>query len=264
MGALTLLLFAMLGQDFTCPMDPDVHVKGPGKCPKCGMRLEARIIEPIEYPTTFTFRTPHLAIEVKDPKTGRPVTDFETVHERSMHLFVLSSDLEYFAHIHPENGKIDLALPKPGTYKLGADFYPRGGTPQFIEHFLTTPGYARPLSESVAHLKADLGVQTGESLKVSLRMDPEVPIPGKKTMMFFKLDPADGLEQYLGAWAHALYASEDLVDMVHTHPMYADGGPEMQFDVYFPRPGMYRMWVQFQRLGKVNTVAFTVPVRELR
>ncbi len=31
--------------DFTCPMDPDVRSKVPGKCPRCGMKLEARIAE---------------------------------------------------------------------------------------------------------------------------------------------------------------------------------------------------------------------------
>jgi multidrug efflux pump subunit AcrA (membrane-fusion protein) len=28
--------------DYTCPMHPDVHSAGPGKCPKCGMDLEPR------------------------------------------------------------------------------------------------------------------------------------------------------------------------------------------------------------------------------
>ena len=259
-----LLALAFVAQDFTCPMDPDVHLKGPGKCPRCGMTLEARIIEPVEYPTTFTFHAPQLTIDVKDPKTRKPVTDFEMVHERPMHMFVVSSDLSYFGHIHPENGKIDLNLPKPGNYKIAVDFYPKGGTPQFIEHYLTTPGYTKPLSENPVHLLPDLGPQTGENLKVSLTMDPAEPIPGKKTLLFFKLEPGDGIEQYLGAWAHALVVSDDLIDMEHTHPTYASGGPDVQFDYYFPRAATYRMWIQFQRAGKINTVAFTIPVKELK
>ena len=245
-------------------MDPDIHAKGPGKCPRCGMKLEARIIEPVEYPTTFTFRAPHLAIEIKDPKTGLPVTSFETVHEKLMHLFVVSSDLSYFAHIHPQNGKIDLDLPKPGNYKVAADFYPKGGTPQFVESYLTTPGFTKPLSETLGKLTSDLTPKTGENLKVSLTMEPAEPIPGKKTLLFFKLEPGYGIEQYIGAWAHGLVVSDDLIDMWHTHPTIADGGPEVQFDIYFPRAATYRIWVQFQRLGKVNTVSFTVPVKELR
>jgi hypothetical protein len=249
--------------DFICPMDPGVHSKTAGKCPICGMRLEARIIEPVEYPTSFTFHPPHLSIEVHDPKTGKPVHDFELVHEKPMHLFVVSSDLEYFAHIHPQDGQIDLALPHAGTYKLAADFYPAAGMPQFIERFITTPGYEKPLTGGMAHLMPDLTAKTGENLTVSLTMDPPEPIPGKKTLLFFKLEPGDGIERYLGAWSHMLFASDDLIDTIHTHPTIADGGSQVQFDVYFPRAATYRIWVQFQRLGKVNTVSFTVPVKAL-
>ena len=89
------------------------------------------------------------------------------------------------------------------------------------------------------------------------------PIAGTKTMMFFKLNPAEGIEKYIGAWGHMLAASDDLIDLIHTHPFIADGGPDMQFNVYFPRPRTYRVWVQFQRKGVVNTAYFDIPVHEL-
>jgi hypothetical protein len=64
-----------------------------------------------------------------------------------------------------------------------------------------------------------------------------------------------------------LAASADLIDMVHGHPTAAiddsgGGAKDLQFDMAFPRSGVYRIWVQFQRLGVVNTVAFNVPVEE--
>lgn len=33
-------LRASEGQEYTCPMHPEVRQSGPGKCPKCGMNLE--------------------------------------------------------------------------------------------------------------------------------------------------------------------------------------------------------------------------------
>ena len=60
-----------------------------------------------------------------------------------------------------------------------------------------------------------------------------------------------------------LAASDDLIDMMHQHPFIADGGPQVEFRVVFPRPRTYRMWVQFQRNGVVNTVHFDVPVTKL-
>jgi len=52
--------------------------------------------------------------------------------------------------------------------------------------------------------------------------------------------------------------------MIHTHPLLADGGPQVQFRVVFPRARTYRVWVQFQRNGVVNTAHFDVPVTELQ
>jgi len=58
--------------------------------------------------------------------------------------------------------------------------------------------------------------------------------------------------------------SDDLVDTIHEHPFIAGGGPDMQFNIFFPREAAYRVWIQFQRKGVVNTVAFTIPVSALR
>src|SRR5256885_3672777 len=40
--------------EFTCPMDPDVRSKTPGKCPRCGMALEAGIQQPVDYLLNLT------------------------------------------------------------------------------------------------------------------------------------------------------------------------------------------------------------------
>ena len=58
-----------------------------------------------------------------------------------------------------------------------------------------------------------------------------------------------------------LIASDDLIDMIHTHPFLADGSPEVQFKLIFPRARVYRMWVQFQRNGIINTAHFDIPVK---
>ena len=42
--------------------------------------------------------------------------------------------------------------------------------------------------------------------------DPPQPIAAQKTQIYFRLSPADGLEKYIGVWAHMLAASDDLID----------------------------------------------------
>ena len=100
-----------------------------------------------------------------------------------------------------------------------------------------------------------------QNMNVGVTLLPERATAGNRTQMTFHIDPVDGFEKYLGAWGHMLAASDDLIDMMHLHPIRADGG-DVRFDVVFPRPRPYRVWVQFQRNGVVNTVHFDVPVDE--
>jgi hypothetical protein len=278
--ALGALLFASLllpaqdatvQDDFTCPMDKDVHSSVPGKCPRCGMKLVANLPDPVEYPLNLTM-TPaapkpgdavQLHFDIRDPKTGKRVTDFETVHEKLFHLFIVSEDLTHFAHQHPSiqpDGTFvySYRVPQTGEFRILADFFPKGGTPQLIARTVFVPG-----PRHHAELKADVEPKESTNMSVALRTEPAQPIAGLKTLMFFDLTPSDGLEPYLGAWGHMLAASADLVDMIHNHPAFPEAGPTVQFNLIFPRPGVYRVWVQFQRAGKVNTVAFNVPVRGL-
>ncbi|MEO8370640.1 MAG: heavy metal-binding domain-containing protein [Candidatus Solibacter sp.] len=262
--------------DFVCPMDREVRAKVPGNCPRCGMKLVAGLPMPMEYPLDFR-ATPDsipagrdvvLEFRVLHPKTGKPVTHFETIHEKLFHLFLVSQDLEYFSHEHPVLGangwfRLKTRLPKPGTYRLLADFDPTGGTPQLSARTFSTAGWEMPPSRSIRIPAIDMEPKQGANLSVSLRLDPAAPLAGKKTMLFFELTPGDGLERFLGAWAHLLAVSHDLVDTIHTHPFQADGGASMQFNLFLPRAATYRIWLQTQRRGAVNTVAFTVKVSEI-
>jgi hypothetical protein len=66
--------------------------------------------------------------------------------------------------------------------------------------------------------------------------------------------------------AHVLAVSSDLTEMIHSHPSQVIdevGGQakDLSLDGFvFPSPGVYRMWIQFQRRGVVNTASFDVPV----
>jgi hypothetical protein len=273
--AIGILAFTMTAQDlvYQCPMDPDIRSNKEGVCSRCGMKLRAGIPEPIEFPVDLNV-LPHaikrgekteLEFTVRDPQNNRQIQHFEIVHEKLFHMFLISRDLQVFLHDHPvfgDDGKFryNYAFPKSGLYRILADFYPEGATPQLIAKTVIVPGPSQPAPA----ITRDYSTKQTENMTVSLTTDPPQPIAGTKTMLFFKIEPADGIEKYIGAWGHMLAASDDLIDMIHTHPFIADGGPEMQFNVYFPRERMYRVWVQFQRKGVVNTAQFDVPVEDLK
>lgn len=254
---------------FVCPMDRDIRSNAPGKCSRCGMELVAGIPDPTEYHLDLAVvpQPPQpneqirLTFEVFDPWKDRPVTKFTVIHEKLFHAFIVSRDLQFFVHDHPtwQDGAFhyDVALPRPGMYRVLGDFYPEGATPQLITKTIFVSGPESP----PAPLTRDYSTKQSDNLQVELSTRPSDPVAGTTTQMRFTLAPGDGLQKYLGAWAHMLAASDDLIDMMHTHPFIADGGPEMQFNLVFPRPRMHRIWVQFQRDGVINTVHFDVPVK---
>jgi hypothetical protein len=267
--------------EFLCPMDTDIRQKGPGRCPRCGMRLVAGLPDPVEFPIRLstTPRAPkpgektRLRFEVLHPKTRKPVSDLEVVHERIFHLFLISEDLQHFAHEHPEQVapgvfEIDWTFASGGMWRVLCDYYPAGATPQLTAKTLLLPGGQLRAPQLVA----DVGtVQRGPNTEVRLRLGPEQPIAGEKTLLYYEISPREGAEPFLGAMGHMLVASADLIDLIHTHPFLVDGGLAtpptshklVQFNVIFPRPGMYRVWAQFQRAGVVNTIPFNVPVSAL-
>jgi hypothetical protein len=186
------------------------------------------------------------------------------MHERLFHVFVVSQDLQFFTHGHPAmlpSGvfSYEIAFPTGGMYRLLADFYPDGATPQLIAKTIIVPGAPPP----PASLERDYLSKNTENLRVEVSTDPPQPAAGTNTLLSFRLAPADGLELYLGAWGHMLASSDDLIDLIHTHP-FKTNGPLVQFNVEFPRARTYRVWVQFQRKGVVNTARFDVPVTRLR
>ena len=68
------------------------------------------------------------------------------------------------------------------------------------------------------------------------------------------------LEKYLGSNAHIVFIGQDDKEYLHVHP------EANEFPIHahsmVPKPGIYRMWLQFQTNGKVHTADFIVKVAE--
>lgn len=258
------------GVVYSCPMDPDVRGYTAGVCRRCGMRLVAGVPAPVEFHVDLQMfpsspapnRPAVIQFLVHDPWKDRAVRTFNVVHEKLFHAFAVSEDLEFFTHGHPTfvaDGvfQFPIEFPKPGMYRVLGDFYPAGATPQLSSQTVIVAG--DPPAPKV--LERDYAAKAADNVRLSLRTIPDDPVAGNRTQLRFEVTAPKGLQRYLGAWAHMLAASNDLIDMMHEHPFSADGGPQIEFEMVFPRPGVYRVWVQVQSDGLVNTVHFDVPVK---
>ncbi len=213
-----------------------------------------------------------LRITVRDRDTNEAITRFDEMHERLLHLFVVSSDLRYFDHVHPAptvegSFEIPLTFPRAGAYRLVTDLLPTGGTPQTLQHTLLTAGRAT----AVRAMEPPPDAETLESTAgdVRARLVTGGARAGDDAHLVIELTdqkssgPVTDVEPYLGAWGHMFLASRDLADVVHSHPLIDEttaGGPRITFQTLFARDGWYRVWTQVQRRGRLLTFEFTVRV----
>lgn len=223
----------------------------------------------------FTFTNAH----------GERVRFLERTHEKPIHLLVVSKDLREFAHIHPElqpddSFAISHTFQSGGEYWLYAD-YTMPGSPQAISRFvLNIHGPERkpePLIPDAEFTK------TAGGLRVRMVPPPAIRSGEDLAFHFEAFDensgqPVTDLEPYLGAWAHIMIVSADGQRFIHAHPL--DDATTLAAEDPWkhshtaPRPspssvttitgfdatGRYRLWVQFQRGGKVISVPFTFQV----
>jgi hypothetical protein len=274
---------------YICPMHPNEVKAEPGTCSICGMKLvpgdpmatadyrlgvvtEPRAVKAGQK-TKFRFTVTH-------PLTGEKVQQFADVHDKLFHLFIVSRDMTLFNHEHPVFEKdgsftIEHTLPKAGHYMLFSDFMPLGGGPQLIATPVVTAGYEGDIASDAPNLVPETSwVKSMDGVRVDLQIEPAKLISGDEVDVPIRFtdeatdQPVKNLQRYLGAFGHAMMLSEDMMEHVHAHPeemlegttITEGGGPDLVFHALFPKPGHYRIWLQFLRNNRLSTVPFTVRV----
>lgn len=207
-----------------------------------------------------------LTLTVRDGE-GRAVPRLTPSHEKPMHLFVVSKDLRHFAHVHPsltgDSFLIQHTFAAAGEYTLFVDYQQPGRGQVVDRHTVHVEGAAPPVA---AALTESPRTQRADGLEVTLHSDAELRA-GEAAMLHFDVtDAATGkpvvdLEPYLGAMAHFMVLSADGQDFVHVHALDTRASASrVSAHAVFPRSGLYKLWAQVQRQGRVATVPFVVRV----
>ncbi|MEV8098301.1 hypothetical protein [Kitasatospora sp. NPDC085879] len=197
---------------------------------------------------------------------GARLTAFRPEQTKPMHFYAIRSDLTGFQHLHPTMAAdgtwtAPLAALPPGSWRVYASFVPDAGagagTDLVLSRPLTVPGTAAdtPLPPAAATAAVDgytltvsgaLTAGTAAELKVTVSRDGR---------------PVTDLQPYLGTFAHltAFHAGDQA--FAHLHPQAAEGaagGPELTFHAELPKPGDWRLHLQFQTGGTLHTAALTL------
>jgi hypothetical protein len=192
--------------------------------------------------------------------SGATVRDFDVEHERRMHLIIVRRDFEGFQHLHPRQlddgswvAEADLA--EAGAYRAFADFA-TGGEALTLATDLFVAGEFEPTPLPAPAPVAD----AGDGYEV--RIESPAPIGGETAPVQLTVtrggQPVDSIEPYLGADGHLVALREHDQAFLHTHPQGEPGGTgPITFEVEYPTPGRYRLFLQFKHAGEVHTAAFT-------
>lgn len=227
-----------------------------------------------------------IALTLKNEKDA-VIKDLKIAHEKLLHMLVISDDLQEFAHLHPDQGAdgtfiVQHTFPSGGKYKVYLDMVTADGKQVVKTVGMGVAGTERP----AATFKADSPlVKTVDGLKVEMKPDAELTAKKDVNLRFTLTDAASGkaptdMQKYLGEDAHFVIVSQDMNEFVHAHPMgheatpahahHVEGhedshgdakGKEIAAHVSFPKGGLYKIWAQFQRAGKIITVPFVVNVK---
>jgi antitoxin component YwqK of YwqJK toxin-antitoxin module len=212
----------------------------------------------------------NLVIYIQDTK-GKSINKFDTFQEKLMHLIIVRDDLTSFEHLHPNykgNGRFEISakFSSPGDYSLFSDYKPSGqpeavsimqvkipGTiplPKNLEMFETT----KVLSNAKVNFKLPTkNIQTGK--EVTLKFDIQDTVNNQ---------PIKDLLPYLGERGHLVIIKSSspltVADYIHAHALKKSPDGQIEFLTRFPQPGTYKLWIQFNRNGKINTADFWVNV----
>ena len=211
----------------------------------------------------------NLVIDIQD-STGKPVNKFDIFQEKIMHLIVVRDDLQFFDHIHPEykeNGRFEVTanFPESGNYTLFSDYKPAGNQENVSLINITIPGTV-PLPKN---LEKFTKTKTISDTKVNLNISaPKIKV-GQDINLTFDLkdnknQPIKDLQPYLGEKGHLVIikSSSPLTssDYIHAHAIKNTPDGKIEFHTKFPKPGTYKMWMQFNRNGQIKTADFWVNV----
>lgn len=227
-------------------------------------------------------------LEFDIDQNGKVLKDFDTVHEKKMHLIVVRKDRTNFQHVHPSldesNGSFTLTpfnFPTDGDYRVYADFTPSNAQKNEMGvKEAVTPYQDVQVGDTSKYTPVALGddklASNANGFETNIFFPPPDDSPGVADTNFYSGQDSniaisinkDGqlyknLQTYLGALGHMVVLGPNL-EFIHGHPQTVDvntQGGVIVFAVNFPDPGQYKLYLQTQADNQVNTTDYTVTAK---
>jgi hypothetical protein len=231
-------------------------------------------LEVMDWPAQAKAGEPtQLRLGVIETESGDIQRDFDIAHEKPFHLLIASQDLNWFIHEHPEMNdegiwEIPITFPAGGKYWVYGDVAPRdqGSRVLIAQVEVAGPAPTWDTALTLSRKSEDRG------LAAELVSEAEIPV-GRSTELEIRLtdaasgQPATDTVKWLGAAGHMMIFHQDGQTVVHSHPAEDEASEALvrqgvvRFQARFPKPGLYKVYGQFDWRGSIRTLPFVVEVK---
>ncbi|MBU6200636.1 MAG: hypothetical protein KJS90_01395 [Acidobacteria bacterium] len=212
-------------------------------------------------PVTASFDSGYsgeFAFSIVTEGTTTAVTEFETHHEKPLHLILVNHELTAYLHLHPELGddgvwRTPVAFPVDGFWRVVADFV-SAGTPVLLgtdvvvgSQPMTMSNFTEEVRDAqngpyTAVLSGDTAHEGSRPLKVTFTRDGAA---------------VTTVNPYLGANAH-MVAFSPALEYAHMHPNdgFVDG--TMTFTAPALAHGFHKLFLQADFDGEIRLFEFVI------
>ena len=199
---------------------------------------------------------------VIEDSAGEPLTSYDVVHEKRLHLIVVRRDFAGFQHVHPVlSGTGTWTAPVhlgPGSWRVLADFTPAGEEGLTLGADLAVPGTVPATATSPTSRTSRIG-----DYRVTLTGEL---VPGADSTLDLSVtrggQPVTDLQPYLGAYGHLVALREGDLAYLHVHPENGSPGPDVAFGAEVPSAGRYHLYLDYKHDGVVRTASFVLGTQQ--
>jgi hypothetical protein len=255
LGLSHAMLLPVLGGD-SAPIDPI--------CGNAGLRYYSEALDVKSGPCVDLLtrdaragESVELKFFVSEKRSGQPLENLQTQHERQMHVIGVREDLKGFFHIHPvEVGpgvwSVSHTFVSGGKYKIWSDIAYSGAAFTLGQPLLTVSG-DRSAAVTPAIQTNVCRVATVSGFEILLS-HTEPLFAGTPNLYTFTVRSSIGesvsTEDFVGAPMHVFAIREDLTGYHHAHSEDKSSSTTgLRFRQVLEEPGRYKLFVQFRPSG---------------
>lgn len=192
------------------------------------------------------------------------VTEFDTVHEKNMHVIITKLDLSTFAHIHPTFNpmigqfEFSAVFEEQGVYRMFTDFTPTGETNVVSTYDLLVGGLGAGTNKPLVKNNSPFDAIDGYIVRYQMPTEIKTGEMFGYVLQIVKDGVPVVTEPYLGAGGHSIILREGSLDYLHAH---AETN-KLAFSTTFSSAGKYAIYTQFQINGNVYTSRHVIEVKQ--